>query len=203
MDHDCLAPGMLQSLLADGVVAGVGAVLAFLPQIAMLFLFVAILEECGYMARAAYLMDGMMSRVGLSGKSFIPLLVIVCLCCPGNHGHSSHRGSARSFCHDSGRSADELQCSAARLHVVDCRFHSQSPVSGRLGGLAGDHDRCALWAGHSHGDLCGQAPEADRAQGRDASLCDGAARLPSSLATGRGMRVCVNSVGRFCAVRVR
>ena len=75
--------GVLQSLLADGVVAGVGAVLAFLPQIAMLFLFVAILEDCGYMARAACLMDGMMSRVGLSGKSFIPLLSSFACAVPG------------------------------------------------------------------------------------------------------------------------
>ncbi|MHB0959933.1 MAG: ferrous iron transport protein B [Pirellulaceae bacterium] len=75
--------GVLQSLLADGVVGGVGAVLAFLPQIAMLFLFVAILEDCGYMARAAYLMDGMMSRVGLSGKSFIPLLSSFACAVPG------------------------------------------------------------------------------------------------------------------------
>jgi ferrous iron transport protein B len=75
--------GMLQSLLADGVVAGVGAVLAFLPQIALLFLFVAILEDCGYMARAACLMDGMMSRVGLSGKSFIPLLSSFACAVPG------------------------------------------------------------------------------------------------------------------------
>ncbi len=78
-----LAPGVLQSLLADGVVAGVGAVLTFLPQIAMLFLFVAILEDCGYMSRAAYLMDGIMSRVGLSGKSFIPLLSSFACAVPG------------------------------------------------------------------------------------------------------------------------
>ena len=75
--------GVLQSLLSDGVVAGVGAVLVFLPQIAMLFLFVAILEDCGYMARAAYLMDGLMSRVGLSGKSFIPLLSSFACAVPG------------------------------------------------------------------------------------------------------------------------
>ncbi len=75
--------GVLQSLLSNGVVAGVGAVLVFLPQIAMLFLFVAILEDCGYMARAAYLMDGVMSRVGLSGKSFIPLLSSFACAVPG------------------------------------------------------------------------------------------------------------------------
>lgn len=80
---DSIPAGVLQSLVADGVVAGVGAVLTFLPQIAMLFLFVAVLEECGYMSRAAYLMDGMMSRVGLSGKSFIPLLSSFACAVPG------------------------------------------------------------------------------------------------------------------------
>jgi ferrous iron transport protein B len=67
-------PGALQSMLVDGVVAGVGGVLVFLPQIAVLFLFISILEDCGYMARAALLLDKTLTRVGLSGKSFIPLL---------------------------------------------------------------------------------------------------------------------------------
>ena len=69
-----LAEGPLRSLLVDGVIAGVGGVVIFLPQILILFLFIGALEDCGYMARAAYLMDRLMSRVGLSGKSFIPLL---------------------------------------------------------------------------------------------------------------------------------
>jgi ferrous iron transport protein B len=69
-----LPEGALQSLLVDGVIAGVGAVVIFLPQILLLFLFLAILEDCGYMARAAFLMDRLMSRCGLSGKSFIPML---------------------------------------------------------------------------------------------------------------------------------
>ncbi|MCX8109341.1 MAG: ferrous iron transporter B, partial [Verrucomicrobiae bacterium] len=69
-----LGPGELRSLVVDGVIAGVGAVIVFLPQICLLFLFIGILEESGYMSRAAFLMDGIMSRVGLHGKSFIPLL---------------------------------------------------------------------------------------------------------------------------------
>ena len=69
-----MAEGALRSLLADGLIGGVGTVFAFLPQILMLFGFLALLEDCGYMARAAYLMDRMMAGVGLSGKSFIPLL---------------------------------------------------------------------------------------------------------------------------------
>ncbi len=66
--------GALQSLLITGVIQGVGGVIVFLPQIFTLFFFIAVLEDCGYMARAAYLMDKLMSRIGLSGKSFIPLL---------------------------------------------------------------------------------------------------------------------------------
>jgi ferrous iron transport protein B len=69
-----LPEGMWQSLLVGGVLAGVGSVLSFLPQIAILFLFLAVLEDCGYMARAAFLMDRLMVRVGLSGRSFIPLV---------------------------------------------------------------------------------------------------------------------------------
>jgi ferrous iron transport protein B len=69
-----IPPGDLHSLLAGGVVAGVGAVVVFLPQICLLFLFIGVLEDSGYMARAAFLMDRLMSRVGLHGKSFIPLL---------------------------------------------------------------------------------------------------------------------------------
>ncbi|MCA9119085.1 MAG: ferrous iron transport protein B [Planctomycetaceae bacterium] len=78
-----LAEGPLQSLLINGVIEGVGGVLVFLPQIFVLFLFIAILEDCGYMSRAAYLMDRLMSRVGLSGKSFIPLLSSFACAVPG------------------------------------------------------------------------------------------------------------------------
>jgi ferrous iron transport protein B len=78
-----MAPGPLRSLLTDGVIKGVGSVLAFLPQIAILFAFIAVLEDCGYMARAAFLMDKLMARAGLSGKSFIPLLSSVACAVPG------------------------------------------------------------------------------------------------------------------------
>jgi len=69
-----LPAGDLRSLVQDGVIGGVGSVLTFLPQIAILFLCIGILEDSGYMARAAYLMDRYMRRVGLHGRSFIPLL---------------------------------------------------------------------------------------------------------------------------------
>ncbi len=67
--------GWLQSLLLDGIIAGVGAVLGFVPQMLILFIFLAFLESCGYMARVAFVMDRIFRRFGLSGKSFIPMLI--------------------------------------------------------------------------------------------------------------------------------
>jgi ferrous iron transport protein B len=80
---DAIPPGDLHDLLVNGVVAGVGAVVVFLPQILMLFLFIGLLEDTGYMARAAFLMDRLMSRVGLHGKSFIPMLSSFACAIPG------------------------------------------------------------------------------------------------------------------------
>src|SRR5205085_8118454 len=80
---DAIGVGPLASLLADGIIKGVGSVLVFLPQILILFAFIAVLEDCGYMARAAYLMDRLMARSGLSGKSFIPMLSSVACAIPG------------------------------------------------------------------------------------------------------------------------
>jgi ferrous iron transport protein B len=78
-----MPPGALTSLLVDGALEGVGSVLVFLPQIVILFGFIAVLEDCGYMARAAFLMDKLMARCGLSGKSFIPLLSSFACAVPG------------------------------------------------------------------------------------------------------------------------
>jgi ferrous iron transport protein B len=78
-----LPQGAIRSLAVDGVIGGVGAVVIFLPQILILFLFIALLEDCGYMARAAFLMDRLMAGVGLSGKSFIPLLSSFACAVPG------------------------------------------------------------------------------------------------------------------------
>jgi ferrous iron transport protein B len=75
--------GMLRSLIVDGAIAGVGSVLIFLPQILMLSLFIAILEDCGYMARAAFLMDKLFNWCGLSGQSFIPMMSSFACAIPG------------------------------------------------------------------------------------------------------------------------
>ena len=78
-----IPPGDLHSLMVDGIIAGVGAVIVFLPQICLLFLFIGLLEDTGYMARAAFLMDRVMSKVGLHGKSFIPMLSSFACAIPG------------------------------------------------------------------------------------------------------------------------
>lgn len=78
-----LPPGVFTDLLADGIIAGVGGVLAFLPQILLLFLFISLLEDSGYMARAAFLMDRLMRAVGLHGKAFVPLLSSFACAVPG------------------------------------------------------------------------------------------------------------------------
>jgi ferrous iron transport protein B len=69
-----LGPGTFTDLLTEGVIAGVGNVVVFVPQIAMLFLFIGVLEDSGYMARAAFIVDRVMARVGLNGRAFVPLL---------------------------------------------------------------------------------------------------------------------------------
>jgi ferrous iron transport protein B len=78
-----LAPGLLRDLLVDGVIAGVGGVIVFLPQILLLFFFISVLEDSGYMARAAFLMDRLMRGVGLHGKAFMPLLSSFACAIPG------------------------------------------------------------------------------------------------------------------------
>ncbi len=75
--------GFLRSLLTDGLLAGVGAVVVFLPQILILFAFILVLEASGYMVRAAFLMDRIMARAGLSGRAFIPLLSSFACAVPG------------------------------------------------------------------------------------------------------------------------
>jgi len=83
MVRNALPAGLLTDLLVDGVIAGVGGVLVFLPQILLLFFFISLLEDSGYMARAAFLMDRLMRAVGLHGKAFMPLLSSFACAIPG------------------------------------------------------------------------------------------------------------------------
>jgi ferrous iron transport protein B len=80
---NAMAAGDLRDLLVNGIIEGVGSALMFLPQILLLFFFIGLLEGSGYMARAAFLMDGIMARFGLSGKSFLPLLSSYACAIPG------------------------------------------------------------------------------------------------------------------------
>ena len=81
--HAAFGDGLVASLIADGVIAGVGSVVIFLPQILILFLFIIVLEDSGYLARAAYLMDRAMRSVGLSGQSIIPMISSFACAVPG------------------------------------------------------------------------------------------------------------------------
>jgi ferrous iron transport protein B len=81
--HDTLPAGLVQSFLQDGVISGVGSVVVFLPQIIIIFLFILLLEDFGYMARAAFLMDRIMGGAGLHGRAFIPLLSSFACAIPG------------------------------------------------------------------------------------------------------------------------
>lgn len=81
--RNVLPEGLLADLIVDGIIAGVGGVLVFLPQILLLFLFISILEDTGYMARAAFLLDKLMSKVGLHGKAFLPLMSSFACAIPG------------------------------------------------------------------------------------------------------------------------
>jgi ferrous iron transport protein B len=78
-----MADGLLRSLLVEGVLGGAGSVLVFLPQILILFFFILVLEDCGYLPRAAFLLDRLMGGVGLSGRAFIPLLSSFACAIPG------------------------------------------------------------------------------------------------------------------------
>lgn len=81
--RNAMPAGLLTDLIVDGVIAGVGGVMVFLPQIALLFFFISILEDTGYMARAAFLLDRLMRGVGLHGKAFVPLLSSFACAIPG------------------------------------------------------------------------------------------------------------------------
>ena len=112
-----IPPGDLNSLLVNGVIKGVGAVVVFLPQICLLFLFISLLEDTGYMARAAFLMDRLMSKVGLHGKSFIPMLSSFACAIPGIMATRTIESAKDRLVTILVRAADELFGAVAGLHA--------------------------------------------------------------------------------------
>jgi len=131
---EVIPEGAVQSLVVNGVVAGVGAVLAFLPQILILFLFIAILEDCGYMARAAFLLDRWMGLFGLNGKSFIPLLSSFACAVPGIMSTRTIEDRRDRFV--TILIAPLMSCSA-RLPVYVLLIGAFIPATPLLGGVVG------------------------------------------------------------------
>src|SRR3546814_6859304 len=87
--------GIVRSFLVDGVINGVGSVVVFMPQILVLFFFILMLEATGYLVRAAFIMDGLMARVGLSGLDLIPLISSFACAIPGIMATRTDRKSTR------------------------------------------------------------------------------------------------------------
>ena len=129
-------PGRCAACWSTASSAASAACVVFLPQILILFAFIAVLEDCGYMARAAFLMDRLMARCGLNGKSFIPLLSSVACAVPGHHGGARHREPPRPPGDDPGRAADELLGPAAGVHPADRRVPAGRGIGWWVPGLA-------------------------------------------------------------------
>jgi ferrous iron transport protein B len=144
-----LQPGPLRSLVIDGMIGGVGSVIIFLPQILLLFFFIALLEDCGYMARAAFLMDKLLSKLGLSGQSVIPLLSSFACAVPGVM-------SARAISDRRDRLATilvaPLMSCSARLPVYVLMIGAFVPAHAWLGGWVGLRG-LTLFAAHVVGIL--------------------------------------------------
>ena len=129
-----VSAGALQSLLVNGVIGGVGAVMVFLPQIMILFLFLAILEDCGYMARAAFLLDRAMGLCGLNGKAFVPLVCSFACAVPGIMATRTIDNRADRFV--AILVAPLMSCSA-RLPVYILLIAAFVPARPLLGGVIG------------------------------------------------------------------
>ena len=108
---------MFTDFLVDGVIAGVGAVLVFLPQILLLFLFLGFLEDCGYLARVAYLMDRIMRAMNLHGRAFVPMLSGFACAVPAIMATRTMERQPRSPADDAGRAADDVLGAPARVHA--------------------------------------------------------------------------------------
>ncbi len=126
--------GMLRSLLVDGIIAGVGSVLVFLPQILILSFFIAVLEDFGYMARAAFLMDRLLGWCGLSGQSFLPMLSSFACAIPGILATRTIRDRRDRF--TTILVAPLMSCSA-RLPVYTILIAAFVPAERYLSGLIG------------------------------------------------------------------
>ena len=176
-------PGALRSLIVDGVIGGVGSVLIFLPQIMLLFLFIALLEDCGYMARAAYLMDRHHVARRPERQIVHSDVVVVCLRDSRRDGHAGDRKPPRSADDDPGRAADELQRPAAGLQRADRRLHSPPRIARRLAAPVGLDAAGDVFDRHADGRRRGAGAETHAAARADSAVRDGTAQLQMAGAT--------------------
>ena len=161
--------GWLQSLILDGIVAGVGAVLGFVPQMLVLFIFLAFLEACGYMARVAFIMDRIFRKFGLSGKSFIPMLIGTGCGVPGIM-------ASRTIENDRDRKMTIMTTTfipcGAKLPII-------ALIAGALFGGASWVAPSAYFVGDRGNHLLGNYPEEDQdVRGRAGAFCHGTSGLP-------------------------
>ena len=140
---------LLQSLLIDGVWKGVQSVLVFLPQILLLFLFIGMLEDSGYLARAALIADRVMRTIGLNGKAFIPLLSAYACAVPAIMATRTIENKRDRIRDDPGDAVHDVLGAAADLHADHCGVYSESSHAGTLLRAAGLRDAFALPAGIS------------------------------------------------------
>ena len=158
----------LQSLVMDGIVAGVGAVIGFIPQMIILFLLLALLEGCGYLARVAFIMDRVFRRFGLSGKSFIPMLVA-----SRRHGHEDHRERERPS-HDHHDDDDDPLRREDAHHRARVRCHRRRQHRGYLV----DRPAVLLPGRHRHHHLRHHAEEDQDVRRPHLAVRHGASFLP-------------------------
>ena len=112
-------PGAIRDLVADGIIGGIAGTVVFLPQICLLFFLISLLEDTGYLARAAFVMDRLLCRFGLPGHAFVPLLSRHACALPGIMSTRLIPGSPRSAGDDSRRAAHELLGAPAGLRAAD------------------------------------------------------------------------------------
>jgi ferrous iron transport protein B len=132
---------LLNSLVVDGVIAGAGSVVVFLPQILILFFFILVLEESGYLPRAAFLLDKLMFKAGLSGRAFIPLLSSFACAVPGIMATRSISDPRDRLTHDIGCTTDDMLCTFTCICFVDCSIYSRKNGLGFL-----IYKVCAVWS---------------------------------------------------------
>ena len=167
---------VVHSLIVDGIFAGVGSVLVFLPIIVTLFFFLSILEDTGYMARVAFVMDKPLRRIGLSGRSIVPMLI-------GFGCRSRHHGHPHGIL---GPGPENDHFADAVHELLGQDLHLWLFYGGVLSPLPGSGDDRPVCAGHCHRHCGGPDHEQDRLPRKACALCHGAAQLPAAQRQKRG-----------------